>query len=97
MFGFGRYIYVSVNFKIGGQSYSYRTNDTSIKNGDMVIVPAGEAEKVGYVTAVNTYRKSDVPYPIEKTKLVIRKATKDEQMENRDIDPRVPMMYRAKA
>jgi len=91
MFGLGRYIYVSVSFKIGSQSYSYRTKDGSIKKGDMVVVPVGDKEKVGYVTDVNIYKKANVPYPLEKTKLVIRKATKDEQMNNRDIDPRVPL------
>ena len=91
MFGLSRYIYVSVNFKIGGQSYSYRTNDASIKSGDMVVVPAGDSEKIGYVTAVNTFKKSGVPYPVEKTKLIIRKATKEERANNQDLDPRVPM------
>lgn len=91
MFGFGTYTYVSVCFRPGSQSYSYRTNDSSIKVGDMVVVPAGNEEKVGSVTAVMKYKKSTAPYPVEKTKLVIRKATRAEVEKNPDLDMRVPM------
>ncbi len=91
MFGFGTYTYVSVCFRPGAQSYSYRTNDSSIKVGDMVVVPAGNEEKVGSVTAVQKYKKSNVPYPVEKTKTVIRKANKADMEKNPDLDMRVPM------
>ena len=91
MFGFRTYIYVSVCFRPGAQSYSYRTIDSSVKVGDMVVVPAGSEEKVGLVTAVEKYKKTNVPYPVEKTKLVIRKATKDEVDKNPELDARVPM------
>lgn len=91
MFGFGTYTYVSVCFRPGAQSYSYRTTDSSVKVGDMVVVPAGHEEKVGSVTAVEKYKKSNVPYPVEKTKLVIRKATKVDMEKNLELDMRVPM------
>lgn len=91
MFGLETYTYVSVCFKPGTQSYSYRTTDSSVKVGDVVVVPVGSAEKVGLVTAVEKYKKSNVPYPVEKTKIVIRKATKDEVDKNPEIDMRVPM------
>lgn len=91
MFGFGNYTYVFVCFRPGAQSYSYRTNDSSIKVGDLVIVPAGNEEKIGYVTSVQKYKRSDVPYPVEKTKLVIRKATKADRDKNPELDMRVPV------
>ena len=91
MFGFGTYIYVSVCFSPEAKSYFYRTNDSSLQVGDLVIVPTENEEIVGAITAVNKYKKRSVPYPIDKTKLVIRKATKDDIEKNPALDMRVPM------
>lgn len=91
MFGWGTYTYVTVSFKPGGQAYSYRTNEASIKVGDMVVVPAGSAEKAGTVTSVKKYKKADVPYPVDKTKSVIRKATPEDMERNPGLDMRIPM------
>ena len=91
MFGFGTYTYVSVCFNKGTQPYSYRTNIKSIKAGDIVVVPVSNDEKIATVTAVKKYKKADVPYPIEKTKFVIRKATKADVENDPARDMRVPM------
>ena len=91
MFGFGTYTYVFVCLRPGAQSYAYRTNDPSIKAGDMVVVPAGNEEKVGSVTEVRKYKKAEAPFPLEKTKLVIRKATPEDMDKNPAFDLRIPM------
>ena len=91
MFGFDRYTYVSVSFYPGGKVYDYRTDDKTIKAGDLVIVPVAGEEKTATVTAVNKYKKTDVPFPLEKTKYVIRKATKADITEKLFQDMRVPI------
>ena len=91
MFGFGTYIYVSVCFSPEAKSYCYRTKDSSLKVGDLVVVPTGNEENVGAITAINKYKKRSVPYPIDMTKLVIRKATKNDMEKNPVLDMRVPM------
>lgn len=70
------YRYCTVQFSPYEKSYSYRTEDKTIFPGDKVVVPAGEdnQEKIVEVVAVGDYLRSAVPYPIEKTKKILRKA-----------------------
>lgn len=74
------YIYCSVMFENGGESYYYLTDDASIKVGDFVIVPAGQDNHEVIVKVVNiqNFRKENVPLAIEKTKKIICKYTGDE-------------------
>ncbi|MBO4384968.1 MAG: hypothetical protein J5854_06065 [Clostridia bacterium] len=89
---FGRkYIYVFVCFPGGRHFYCYRTNDRSIRVNDRVIVPAGAEEKAAIVTHVGVYEKKNVPYPLDKTKKVIRKAIIGESSAQRAADMRIPI------
>ena len=56
-------------------TYSFRTNDSSLKIGDTVIVPFGEKnrETRGTVVSIGQYSRIGAPYPPEKTKFILRK------------------------
>lgn len=90
MFG-KKYIYVSVCFLGGKHPYSYRTDDSSIRINSVVIVPTPEGEKPAIVTAVGKYEEKGVPYPLDKTKYVIRKANRSEKKPFKGIDMRMPL------
>lgn len=76
------YIYVSVNFSQNGMTYYYLTEDPKIKIGDDVLVPMGinNMKQIGRVQAVSYHAEEDVPYPLDKTKSVI-KVVKDRPLE----------------
>lgn len=69
------YIYCGVMFGGSDGTYHYRTDDVSIKIGDKVIVPVGGNGEISVATVVSVgkYLKSAVPYPIERTKKIIKK------------------------
>ena len=75
MFGFKNYIYCQVTFD-GTKTYYYRTNDTRINVGTQVIVPVGKynAWKIGTVISVGLFKRRAVPYPVNKTKDILRVA-----------------------
>lgn len=68
--------YYYVIFRFGkterSKEHIYISNDYSIKIGDKVL-PFGN-EKIGNVVKTGFYKKSNAPYPIEKTWLISRKA-----------------------
>lgn len=74
MFGEKKYRYLLVRFNNTSQMYTYRTDDSSISIGDVVIVPTPEGNKPALVIENKRYPISKVPYPIELTKSIIRKA-----------------------
>lgn len=69
------YTYCGVLLPFSSRPYSFRTEDYSIKIGDAVIVPVGEDKKEmkGKVVSVGQYSRLGVPYPVEKTKFILRK------------------------
>ncbi len=69
------YIYCGVIFSFSPKIYFYRTNDTSMKIGDTVIalVGAERDEAEGKVVSVGEYVRVAVPYPVGKTKFILRK------------------------
>lgn len=69
------YTYCGVLLPSSDRPYSYIANDDSIKIGDKVIVPFGKdnEETEGTVVYVGQYSRFCVPYPIEKTKTIIKK------------------------
>ncbi len=71
------YIYCSVEFFHGFKSYYYLTDDDKILPGDIVVVPTGPEDKetIGLVVKVEYFDKAHVPFPLEKVKKIIRKAT----------------------
>lgn len=69
------YIFCSVTFDDSQKSYYYLTDDDSIVIGDFVVVPVGKDnhETVVEVVGIEYFAEENVPLPIEKTKLIIRK------------------------
>jgi hypothetical protein len=65
-----------VEFTTGGKIYQYRTFDLRIAVGDSVLVPAGDHnyEREAVVRTVEFCRWDNTPYPLEKTKQILRKA-----------------------
>lgn len=66
----------SMEFSGIGQCYTYISTDPTIKVGDRVIVPFGSEnrENIGIVKDIGYYASNETPYPIEKTKKIIKKA-----------------------
>lgn len=62
------------------KSYYYIADDDSIEVGDYVIVPAGKDNHEATVEVVKKeyFAADEVPLPMEKTKHIIRKCTKDD-------------------
>ena len=69
------YIYCGIALANSARPYSFRTEDATIRIGDTVIVPIGEENKEtkGTVVSVGQYARMGVPYPVEKTKFILRK------------------------
>lgn len=71
--------YCGCVFSEGGKIYHYRTTDLDICEGDLVIVPVGSdgEEKIVTVETVEFCRWDDTPYPLAKTREIIRRVTDD--------------------
>jgi hypothetical protein len=71
------YRYCQVRFSAGGSTYAYRTDNYTIEAGDFVMVPVGNSEtpRLVQVVSVGDYAESVVPYPLKRTKFILRKAT----------------------
>lgn len=73
------YTYCGVILPFSSRQYNFRTEDETIQIGDKVVVPVGKDDKEteGTVVSVGQYMNIAVPYPIEKTKVIIRKIFKE--------------------
>ena len=71
---YDQYIYCSVTFG-DERLYSYICEFEEIDVGDIVVVPTGKnnEEKIATVVDVSVYRYDEVPYPLNKTKIIISK------------------------
>lgn len=71
------YIFVSVVFNKSEKKYYYLTDNDNVEAGDFVIVPVGEdnKEKIAEVVEVEYFREENAPFPIKKTKKMIRICT----------------------
>lgn len=69
------YTFIGVLFPYAMQHYHYLTNDDTIAIGDNVVVPVGSENKevIGRVVSVEKHLRVSAPFPVEKTKYVIRK------------------------
>ena len=70
--GIEKYIYVSVVFEENKKSYYYTTDDETISIGDKVLVPFGKNELEGEVVEIEICSECDVPFPLWKTKAIIK-------------------------
>ena len=68
------YIYVSVTYDddYSEKKYSYKTDNENIKVGDKVLVDRNGNEAYGTIVEVNVYDAESIPYPMEKTKEIIK-------------------------
>ena len=73
------YIYCSVSFEDGGQTYSYLARDDSYAVGDRVVVPAGREnrEALAQIESISYYAAGEAPFPVERTKYILRKYEDD--------------------
>ena len=65
-----KYLYVEVSFDKSFSTYLYISNYFDIQLGDMVIVDAADNELEGRVVEMGYYEESEVPYPLDRTKMV---------------------------
>lgn len=74
------YIYCSLIFNNFDESCYYITNDEDIKIGQYVLAPAGPKNMPTLANVVNVeyFTADDAPIPVDKTKRIIRKVTKEE-------------------
>lgn len=74
------YIFCDVEFEPGGKTYCYLTDDDSYEVGDTVLVPAGHDNHEALVRIVdkNYYSSEEAPFPVEKTKHIIKRIDEDE-------------------
>ena len=77
----GKYIYCMVRLPNSYRLYSYRTENETLQVGDMVDVPVGQDNDVicGKIEKIGYYNEGNAPYPVHKTKLIIRKHEEDEE------------------
>ena len=71
------YIYLSVYFQTRGNWYYYLTEDDSIQPNDVVVVPWGKwnRQELAIVGWVEHRTEADAPFPLSRTKYIIRKAS----------------------
>lgn len=83
------YIFCSVEFEDYGNTYYYLTTDDTIKPGDRVLVPVGKTniEKDVTVTAVEYFQADQAPFPLEKTKSILRKLEPGKEEYDEDDEP----------
>lgn len=69
------YTYCGMLLPFSNRVFSYRTEDDRIQIGDGVIVPVGadNEEMEGKVVSVGKYARAGVPYPVGKTKFILKK------------------------
>lgn len=78
------YTYCGVLLPFSNRAFSYRTEDDTIQIGDVVIVPVGRdnEEMEGKVVSVGKYARAGVPYPVEKTKYILKKIQMQHETES---------------
>ncbi|MCD8232221.1 MAG: DEAD/DEAH box helicase [Clostridiales bacterium] len=71
------YEYCQILLPSSNTAYSYLTGGISLEIGDRVIVPVGSGnrEVVGIVVSVEKHTEMTAPYPVAKTKRILKKET----------------------
>ncbi len=69
------YTFCGVVFSSSSQIYHYRTDDDSLRVGDVVVVPVGRdgKEEVAEIVTVEKHRRRTAPYPVDKAKFIKRR------------------------
>ena len=76
-------IYCAVEFEEDGMEYHYMTEDDTIEEGDVVVVPVGGNNRETVATVVEKIycTEETAPYPISKVKKIIRKVEEKENID----------------
>lgn len=84
-----QFCYVVVQIKGMNTAYSYINDDPTIKVGSYVLVPFGKAndEVPGIVLERRICTEEDAPFPVGKTKHIIRQLSPEEYSGEEDDDP----------
>ncbi|MEY8256690.1 hypothetical protein [uncultured Dubosiella sp.] len=74
------YEYCAVVFDGNKKSYHYLAGKETLAAGDFVLVPVGRFDQISMAQLeyVEIYREDEVPYPLSKTKRIIKKCTPQE-------------------
>lgn len=72
------YTLCGISFPHASHPYHYKTDDSTIKIGDTVIVPVGDKETEGTVISVGQYTRQAAPFPIDKIKTIISRAQEND-------------------
>ena len=84
------YYYVAVVYADDLDSYdfyNYLSDDKSVKVGDKVLVNRAGEDVVALVTEAKYYLGSEVPFPVSRTKSIIKKIENDEELEKYGYKP----------
>ena len=76
-------IFCKVEFEEGGQTYTYLADTDDYEVDDLVVVPAGHdnREAVVRIESIEYRQPEDAPFPLDRTKHILRKYKKDEDGE----------------
>lgn len=68
-------VFCKVEFEDGGQTYTYLADTDEYEVNDLVVVPAGQdnRETVARIESIEYRKPEDAPFPLEKTKHILRK------------------------
>ena len=82
------YWYCSVAVKGIHTNYSYISDMGEIEEGTIVEVPFGPNDnlRIGIVKSCSEYTSEDAPYPVEKTKHIVRQATAEEYRAQKPVE-----------
>lgn len=74
------FIFCNVLFEEGGRTYCYLADSDAYCEGDLVVVPAGRDnhEAIVRIESIEYHSVEEAPYPIEKTKHILRGYKEDE-------------------
>ena len=77
-----RYWYCTVQIKGIDKAYSYISDTGELEENSYAMVPLGSSNtlRVGIVKSCKQYSEEDAPYPPQKTKHILRSATKEEYL-----------------
>ena len=84
------YYYVSVVYADDLDSYdfyNYLSDDKSVKAGDKVLVNRAGDDVIALVTEAKYYLGSEVPFPVSRTKSIIKKIENDEELQKYGYKP----------
>lgn len=73
-------IFCNVKFEDGGRTYCYLADSDEYSEGDLVVVPTGadNREAVVRIESIEYHPAEEAPFPLEKTKRILRKYTKED-------------------